>query len=128
MAAVKSKGTFPELQVRRAVHAAGFRYRLHRKDLPGKPDLTFPRFHLAVFVHGCFWHWHGCKNCRMPATNADYWTAKVEGNVARDAEAVNKLASLGWEVRILWECELRLGLDRLLEELASHRDLQSGNS
>src|ERR1700735_2034876 len=86
MRAIKSKNTFPEMQVRRFVHGLGYRFRLHRKDLPGTPDLVFPRLKCAIFVHGCFWHGHGClRGARVPKTNTKYWTAKIERNIARDA-------------------------------------------
>jgi DNA mismatch endonuclease (patch repair protein) len=121
MGRVRSKGTTPEMTVRRAVHAAGHRFRLHRKDLPGSPDLVFPRYKLAVFVHGCFWHWHGCKRSRMPATNHDYWTNKIARNVRRDEKARSELEACGWRCRVIWECELRGGSDQLLSELEALR-------
>jgi DNA mismatch endonuclease (patch repair protein) len=117
MAKVKSKNTTPELKVRRAVHAAGFRYSLHRKELPGSPDLVFRRHKLAVFVHGCFWHWHGCKRSRMPAANHDYWTAKIARNIERDKSDLDRLDALGWRHLIIWECELPAGIDELINLL-----------
>ena len=117
MARVPSVGSTPEIKVRRAVHRAGFRFRLHRADLPGKPDLVFPRLRLAVLVHGCFWHWHGCKRSRMPEANRDYWTRKIARNVARDQRNQQALRELGWEYRIIWECELGPGTDALITEL-----------
>ena len=123
MARVHSKDTTPELAVRRAVHAAGHRYQLHRADLPGKPDLVFPRHRLAVFVHGCFWHWHGCKRSRMPADNNAYWTAKIERNRRRDEAHRAALEALGWRWRIIWECEVKDATDRLLRELSQERDV-----
>lgn len=117
MAKVPAMGSAPEMKVRRAVHRAGFRYRLHRADLPGKPDLVFPRFRLAVFVHGCFWHWHGCKRSRMPAANNDYWTRKIARNVERDKRNLQTLHDQGWESRIIWECELTQGIEALIAEL-----------
>ncbi|HEX7799530.1 MAG TPA: very short patch repair endonuclease [Asticcacaulis sp.] len=108
MRAVKSKDTAPELRVRRLVHAMGYRYRLHRKDLPGHPDLVFPGRRKAIFIHGCFWHGHDCRRgARMPKTNADYWTAKIGRNRERDARTLAELAKLGWGVCVLWECELK---------------------
>jgi DNA mismatch endonuclease (patch repair protein) len=121
MAKVKSKNTTPELKVRRAVHAAGFRYSLHRKNLPGTPDLVFRRYKLVVFVHGCFWHWHGCKRSRMPTANHEYWTAKIARNVARDARHLEDLAALGWNAHIIWECEIAAGVERLIELLTASR-------
>ncbi|HUG63131.1 MAG TPA: very short patch repair endonuclease [Methylomirabilota bacterium] len=117
MARVPSTGSKPEMAVRRAVHAAGFRYRLHPKHLPGRPDLVFPRLKLAVFVHGCQWHWHGCKRSRMPATNREYWERKIARNVARDQEARAALEALGWRWFVAWECELRSSIPHLLAML-----------
>jgi DNA mismatch endonuclease, patch repair protein len=117
MARVHGQNTSPELKVRRAIHRAGFRYRLHRADLPGKPDLVFPRFRLAVFVHGCFWHWHGCKRSRMPESNHDYWTRKIGRNVERDRRNHEALLAAGWRVQTIWECDLQGGIDGLVEEL-----------
>jgi len=108
MQAVKDKNTAPEFIVRRAAHALGYRFRLHRGNLPGKPDLVFPRLHKALFVHGCFWHGHKCKRGnRPPKANAEYWSAKIRRNVARDASTVAKLKSSGWKVGIIWECQLK---------------------
>jgi DNA mismatch endonuclease (patch repair protein) len=105
MRAVKSKDTSPELIVRRLVHGLGYRFRLHRKDLPGKPDLVFPSRGAVIFVHGCFWHWHGCKRSRMPATNKPYWTEKIGRNVQRDRRTRRELTRLGWRSLIIWECQ-----------------------
>lgn len=110
MAAVKGKDTKPEMIVRRAAHALGYRYRLHRKDLPGKPDLVFPGRRKAVFVHGCFWHGHDCaRGRRKPKQNADYWAAKIARNVARDRASQAALADAGWAVLTVWECETKDG-------------------
>lgn len=121
MAQVKSKDTSPEMKVRRAVHRAGFRYALHRKDLPGSPDLVFPRFKLAVFVHGCQWHWHGCKRSRMPATNREYWETKIARNRQRDLDTQDRLSQLGWDWCVLWECELGQSIEALVHRLESER-------
>lgn len=126
MRKVRSEGTSPEMKVRRALHAAGFRFRLHRKDLPGKPDLVLPRYRLVVFVHGCFWHWHGCKRSRMPASNRDYWTAKIERNTRRDVANLEALERLGWRVRLVWECELKDGIQRVLDELGVKAEPANG--
>jgi DNA mismatch endonuclease, patch repair protein len=108
MARVKSTDTTPEIAVRQALHAAGFRYRLHRVDLPGKPDIVLPGRRVVVFVHGCFWHSHpGCRRARMPSTRQDYWAPKLARNVARDQAAVKALAAEGWKVVTVWECELK---------------------
>ncbi|MBO3275196.1 very short patch repair endonuclease [Pseudomonas schmalbachii] len=108
MRAVKSKNTGPELAVRRIVHALGYHYRLHRRDLPGKPDLVFLGRRKVIFVHGCFWHGHSCsRGAREPKTNAEYWHSKVSRNRERDAKNVARLTALGWRIHIVWECELR---------------------
>ncbi|MCU7933922.1 MAG: very short patch repair endonuclease [Candidatus Thiodiazotropha sp. (ex Dulcina madagascariensis)] len=106
MRAVKSKDTTPEMIVRRLTHSMGYRYRLHRKDLPGKPDLTFASRRKIIFVHGCFWHGHGCKRgCRVPKTNTEYWIEKISKNKARDASHLKLLRKTGWDVLVVWECE-----------------------
>jgi len=108
MRAVKSRDTKPEMIVRRMVHAMGKRYRLHRDDLPGKPDLTFPRLRKIIFVHGCFWHGHDCKRgARQPKDNAGYWSKKISRNKDRDVRTMEALKSLDWDVLIVWECETR---------------------
>ena len=108
MGQVKSKGMKPEMQVRRLLHRLGYRYRLHRTDLPGRPDLVFPARHKIVFVNGCFWHYHsGCPRVRIPATNRDYWHAKLERNRARDERNLGLLEERGWAVTTVWECQLR---------------------
>lgn len=115
MKAVKSRNTQPEMMVRRMIHAMGKRYRLHRDDLPGKPDLTFPRLRKIIFVHGCFWHGHDCKRgAREPKTNVDYWRNKIARNRFRDEDNRKKLNDLGWEVLAIWECELK-NTERLAE-------------
>lgn len=108
MSRVRGKDTTPELRTRRCAHAIGLRFRLHRKDLPGKPDLIFPKYKLAVFVHGCFWHRHPhCSKASTPKSKTDYWVAKFDANVARDARVADELKLMGWNVAVLWECETR---------------------
>ena len=123
MQAVRSKDTKPEMIVRRLVHAQGYRYRLHRRDLPGVPDLTFPSRRKVVFVHGCFWHGHPCRGePRLPKSNRDYWVPKIRRNAERDAEHAKSLKALGWESLTVWECELRdqaQVLDKLVSFLES---------
>ncbi|WP_087086438.1 very short patch repair endonuclease [Caballeronia catudaia] len=107
MARVRSKNSSPEMVVRRLVHSAGYRFRLHRRDLPGTPDLVFPGRNKVIFVHGCFWHRHeGCALARIPKTRVDFWTAKLDANRERDERSISALRALGWEVLVLWECEL----------------------
>lgn len=108
MALIRGKDTKPELAVRRLVHGLGYRFRLHRKDLPGKPDLVFPRLRKAIEVRGCFWHQHPAPECgrsRVPKTNREFWIPKLERNVARDAVNEVALKDLGWELLVVWECE-----------------------
>ncbi|MFP5226241.1 MAG: very short patch repair endonuclease [Acidobacteriota bacterium] len=108
MAAIRSRDTQPEVRVRRVLHAMGLRFRLHRRDLPGRPDIVLPKFRTAIFVHGCFWHCHRCKyGSVIPATRAEFWAAKRGGNVARDRRNAAELRRLGWRVVVLWECEVR---------------------
>lgn len=108
MARIRSSNTRPELAVRRLLHAQGFRFRLHRKDLPGRPDLVLPRHKLAIFVHGCFWHQHvGCRLASSPKSRQDYWNPKLAGNVERDRRNVAQLRSDGWRVEVVWECDTR---------------------
>ncbi len=120
MARVKSQGTKPELLIRRILTDLGARYRLHRKDLPGSPDVAMPGRKLAIFVHGCFWHGHDCaRGARVPKANRDYWVAKVARNTARDRRNLDDLAALGWRVETVWECEMkdREGLEERLRAL-----------
>lgn len=108
MSRIQGKNTTPELQVRRLLYAMGYRYRLHRKDLPGKPDIVLPRYKAVIFVHGCFWHRHdGCKEASLPKTRTEFWEKKFEQNVARDKKDIETLHSLGWKVMVVWECELK---------------------
>ena len=126
MRAVKSRDTKPEIKVRQLLHKAGYRYRLHRKDLPGKPDIVFPSKKVVIFVHGCFWHQHaGCPQAERPAANSDYWTKKLNRNMERDKTNIAALTNEGWRTLILWECEIKKGdvLGRVklfLEALDSH--------
>lgn len=106
MSRIKGKNTQPEMVVRRLIHAMGYRFRLHRYDLPGSPDVVFPGRKKAIFVHGCFWHRHaGCKYAYVPKSNVDFWTKKFDANVRRDNSTVAALESLNWDVLIVWECQ-----------------------
>lgn len=119
MRRVKGRDTAPELKVRRLLWRMGARYRLHRKDLPGKPDIVLAGRKLAIFVHGCFWHGHDCaRGARVPKANRDYWLGKVARNRARDADARAKLDAMGWRVLVVWECALKdeAGLEERLSE------------
>jgi DNA mismatch endonuclease, patch repair protein len=106
MSSVGTKDTGPELLLRRLLHQAGYRYRLHPKHLPGKPDLAFPSRRKAIFVHGCFWHGHGCSKGKAPKSRQDYWTPKLSANKARDERRLRELADLGWSSMVVWQCEL----------------------
>ena len=108
MRAVKSQDTKPEMTVRRLAHGMGYRYRLHRNDLPGKPDLAFPTRRKVIFVHGCFWHQHHCaRGGRTPKSSRDYWIPKLRRNKQRDAEHQIRLYEMGWTVLVIWECEMK---------------------
>ncbi len=108
MRRVRSVDTGPELTIRKLLHSLGYRFRLHRRDLPGNPDLVFPSRRKIVFVHGCFWHQHRCRRGnRLPSSRQDYWTHKLQGNVARDRSNRRRLRKLGWDVFLVWECHIK---------------------
>lgn len=108
MSGIKGKNSMPEMLVRRLLFAAGYRFRLHRSDLPGTPDIVMPGRKVAIFVHGCFWHAHkGCKYAKIPASRRDFWIAKLQANVDRDQRAIEQLAAMGWRVMCVWECATR---------------------
>lgn len=108
MAGIRSQDTRPEMLLRRALHRDGFRYRLHDKRLPGRPDMTFPRYRAALFVHGCFWHGHaGCRYFKVPSTRREFWVDKIDSNRARDQQVLQALEAAGWRVGIVWECATR---------------------
>lgn len=108
MTGIRGKNTKPEMLVRRALFASGYRFRLHRRDLPGAPDIVLPRRRVAVFVHGCFWHMHAaCKYAKLPSTRPEFWLAKLEGNVARDHRVIESLLADGWRTLTVWECATR---------------------
>ncbi len=124
MRRVKGKDTAPELVVRKLIWRMGGRYRLHRADLPGKPDIVLPGRKLAIFVHGCFWHGHDCaRGARVPQANREYWLSKVARNTARDAETRVRLEAAGWRMAVIWECDLkdRPALERRLAGLLSNK-------
>jgi DNA mismatch endonuclease (patch repair protein) len=122
MRSVRNRHTQPEIAVRRAAHKLGYRFRLHRKDLPGTPDIVFPRLRVVFFVHGCFWHQHAdCSRSRLPTTRRRFWKKKLLQNVARDAKATKLLQASGWRVCEIWECQTRnpLSLESFIMELLS---------
>ncbi|MDR4499682.1 MAG: DNA mismatch endonuclease Vsr [Candidatus Scalindua sp.] len=108
MSRIASKNTKPEIVVRSALHGAGFRFRLHRKDLPGKPDIGLPKYKTVIFIHGCFWHAHkGCKRSNLPKSNLAYWKGKLAKNVQRDRKHKKKLQELGFNIYVIWECQTK---------------------
>jgi len=118
MSQVRTKGTAPELALRSALHSAGFRFRLHRKDLPGSPDIVLPKYKCVIFVHGCFWHQHqGCGKSTLPKTNVEFWQNKIAANISRDEANQNDLSILGWRVVIAWECEIKKNIHRVLDDI-----------
>lgn len=121
MSRVRGTDTTPELRVRRIAHALGYRFRLYRADLPGRPDLVFPRLRKVIFVHGCFWHRHGCRKTTMPKSNTEFWRDKFERNMARDAASLEALCALGWETLVVWECETR-DRDLVLQRVSDFLD------
>lgn len=119
MSAIKSRDTKPEIIVRSMLHRSGFRFRLHDKKLPGKPDIILPKYKTVIFVHGCFWHQHkGCKRSTIPKSNTDYWIPKLSGNVKRDVQHKADLKKAGWNVAVVWECETK-DADKLEKKLKS---------
>jgi DNA mismatch endonuclease, patch repair protein len=122
MSQIKGTNTKPEILVRKFLHAHGFRFRLHTKDLPGKPDIVLPKYRTVIFVHGCFWHGHkNCKYATIPKTRTEWWTAKIDGNKANDKRKKAALKKEGWNVLTIWECELRANrIDRTLQGLLAN--------
>ena len=124
MGRIRSRDTRPELFIRRSLHAMGYRYRTHVRGLPGRPDLVFTKRHSVIFVHGCFWHRHGCANTYTPKTREEFWQRKFAGNVRRDRRDQSLLAQAGWRILVVWECEIRRDetiLDRTTTFLGSPR-------
>ncbi|MGE4340088.1 MAG: very short patch repair endonuclease [Pigmentiphaga sp.] len=118
MSRIGPRDSRPELVVRRLVHSLGYRFRLHRRDLPGTPDLVFPRLHKIIFVHGCFWHRHpGCRMASTPKTRREFWLDKFERNIERDTRKEAELRALGWDVLIVWECETK-SLEKLKQNIS----------
>jgi DNA mismatch endonuclease (patch repair protein) len=122
MSHISGKNTQPELLVRSLLHTMGYRFRLHRKDLPGKPDITLPKYRKVIFIHGCFWHGHtDCPRAKRPTTNKKFWLEKLDKNRVRDKESIYKLKELGWEVLVIWTCEVNDTL-KLKNKLLSFLD------
>lgn len=120
MSRIKGRDTGPEMRLRSLLHRAGFRFRLHPKELSGKPDIVLPKYHAVIFVHGCFWHRHdGCRNATTPSTRTDFWQAKFDGNVERDKRNRAALETAGWTVITVWECELKVDADRIVQQLST---------
>jgi len=117
MSGIRGRNTKPEILIRSLLHRQGFRFRLHVRDLPGKPDIVFPRFHAVIFVHGCFWHGHACPLFKWPGTRPDFWREKIGRNQANDQKSRESLLASGWRVGIVWECALR-GRNRNIERVA----------
>jgi DNA mismatch endonuclease (patch repair protein) len=117
MAAVRGANTLPELYVRKKLFGEGFRYRLHVRELAGKPDIVLPRYRMAVFVHGCFWHGHSCPRGKRPSSNIEFWNAKIDGNVRRDRHNRILLKRAGWSSVVIWECRLEMATRALLRRL-----------
>ena len=120
MSRIHSKDTKPEMAVRRFLFCQGFRYRLHVKHLPGTPDIVLPKYRTVVFIHGCFWHLHGCKYSTMPKTNKQFWENKLNRNKIRDKIVESRLNDEGWNTYTVWECELKDNRERCLERLADY--------
>ena len=114
MSGIRSKNTRPETLVRKRLHALGYRFRVHRRDLPGSPDIVFPRYNAAILVNGCFWHGHGCRLFKWPKTRPEFWREKILGNIQRDERKLSQLRDLGWRIGALWECEMRGASEDLL--------------
>lgn len=130
MSGIRSKDTKPEMAVRRFLHSKGFRYRLHRRDFLGTPDLVLPKYHTVVFVHGCFWHGHNCRYFRLPKTRTEFWFKKIAGNKIRDVKSQQALTNADWNVIVIHECEIRDDSSwqtRLLQELATGMSIQGYN-
>ena len=127
MSRIRSQGTTPEMAIRRLVHGMGYRYRLHRRNLPGTPDLVFGPRRKVIFVHGCFWHRHeGCNLARMPKSRLEFWRPKLEGNRARDERNQQELKRLNWDVLVIWECEIKRGLplEQRIEKFLGKRGVE----
>lgn len=123
MAGISGKNTKPELQIRKALHALGYRYKLHASNLPGRPDVVLPKYRTAILINGCFWHGHDCHLFKMPGTRTEFWSAKINGNIARDKLVRKSLLAASWRVLTIWECALkgktRIGLEEVTDRVTS---------
>lgn len=120
MSKIKGKDTKPEMILRSLLFKLGFRYRVHKKDLPGKPDIVFVKQKIAIFVHGCFWHYHqDCHEGRIPSTNSNFWKNKLEKNIIRDENNIKTLQSIGWKVLVVWECEIEREINKTVEKIVT---------
>jgi DNA mismatch endonuclease (patch repair protein) len=123
MSGIRSKNTKPEIAIRKALHAAGFRFRIHKSDLPGNPDIVLSKYKAVIFVHGCFWHGHNCHLFRMPSSNVEFWERKIERNRAVDARSTDELQRIGWRILTIWECSLkgkhRLPFDSVVQSVVN---------
>jgi len=118
MSKIRSKNTKPEIILRSALHQLGYRFRVHKKDLPGKPDIVLPKYNTIIFVHGCFWHYHkDCREGRIPNTNSKFWKEKLSKTIERDKTHQKDLREMGWNVLIFWECEVEKKLDEVLKKI-----------
>ncbi|MEJ2611406.1 MAG: DNA mismatch endonuclease Vsr [Candidatus Thiodiazotropha sp.] len=128
MSRVRAQDTKPEMKLRRLIHGMGFRYRLHRRDLPGKPDLVFPGRRSIIFMHGCFWHRHeGCGLARLPKSKRAFWSAKLEANKERDQKNISTLEAAGWRVLVIWECQLRGEVREVVKEFLTNYKRENNN-
>lgn len=132
MSGIKGKNTKPEMIIRKGLHALGFRYRLHDKTLPGKPDLVFPSYHAVILIHGCFWHCHQCYLFKWPSSRQEFWKEKISRNAERDREQISLLNNMGWRVLVIWECALRgrtkLPAQEVVEQTARWLKNEAGSS
>lgn len=123
MSGIRGKNTKPEILIRKALHAGGFRFRLHRKNLPGSPDIVLPKYRAVILVNGCFWHGHQCRLFKWPKSRPEFWRNKIEGNMRRDQQKLSELKRMGWRVCVLWECAIKGAseehLNRVIENVSN---------
>lgn len=123
MKKIRPKNSKQELFIRKLVFSLGYRYRLHRKDLPGKPDLVFPKYKKVIFINGCFWHGHHCKRASLPESNKEFWSRKIAGNINRDKRNLDKLSDIGWKSMVIWQCEIKKSdLNTVIEKIKNFLD------